>query len=70
MTSGQFFEGAICPKCNVPLPKLEDKHGWGLAKCLMCNETFNVDAYKSAGGRFHTGSGCKCDRCRSMESFS
>lgn len=67
MTSGQYFEGAICTKCDSPLPKLEDKGGWGIARCLKCQECFDTDDYRSAGGRFHTGTGCKCEKCCSME---
>jgi hypothetical protein len=67
MTNGQYFEGAKCPDCDSPLPKLEDKGGWGLAKCLNCGMMFDTDDYRSAGGKFHTGSGCKCEGCKTLE---
>jgi len=67
MTSGQFFEGATCSKCDTKLPELRDEHGWGIAKCLNCGMMFDTDDYRSAGGRFHTGTGCKCFRCIAME---
>ena len=68
LTNGQFFEGAACPDCKTPLPKLEDKGGWGLAECSTCHKRFDTDEYRSAGGKFHTGTGCKCERCSGMES--
>ena len=67
MTSGQFYEGAICPKCKSKLPELRDEHSWGLATCPGCGERFNTNSYKKAGGRFHTGTGCKCVTCVGLE---
>lgn len=67
MTSGQFFEGGICPDCKTELPRMVDKHGWGLATCPNCNKKFTTDDYRDAGGKFHTGSGCKCERCLGLE---
>lgn len=67
MTDGQYFTGGTCPDCNTSLPPLIDDGGWGLATCPGCNKKFTTDGYRNAGGEFHTGTGCKCDRCRSME---
>ena len=67
MTDGQFFEGAVCPDCETALPELRDSGGWGLATCPNCGRRFTTDTYRSAGGRFHTGTGCKCIRCIEME---
>lgn len=69
MTSGQFFDGATCPDCKTSLPKMEDKGGWGLATCPQCGKRFDTGDYQSAGGKFHTGSGCKCEKCSAMESY-
>jgi len=67
MTDGQYFEGAICPDCKTPLPILRDDGGWGLVRCPKCSKGFDTDNYRSAGGRFHTGTGCKCERCLRLE---
>ena len=68
MTDGQFMDGGKCP-CGTDLPKLEDKnHGWGLAICPRCKRAFDTDTYRAiAGGKFHTGTGCKCETCRELE---
>jgi len=68
MTSGQYFTDATCPDCDTSLPELTDKGGWGLAQCPNCKKMFDTDDYRSAGGKFHTGSGCKCLTCSSLES--
>ncbi len=67
MTSGQFFTGGTCPDCKTALPDLVDKGGWGIARCPKCDKGFDTDDYRNAGGIFHTGTGCKCERCLGME---
>lgn len=67
MTHGQFIEGATCPDCNTALPVLRDDRGWGIATCPKCGKGFDTDDYRAAGGIFHTGTGCKCERCSGLE---
>ena len=68
MTEGQYFDGGICPTCDINLPILRDEGGWGLARCPKCKKYFNTTNYKDlAGGKFHIGTGCRCDACWSLE---
>ncbi len=66
MTHGQFFEGAIC-QCGEKLDDLVDDKGWGYIVCPNCKEGYDTQKYAKAGGTFHTGSGCNCERCSNIE---